>query len=253
MQHPFKHPLATHHSMEVLGSRRNGSPIYAIAGGNGAGEGGSGSGASNGGDGGAGAGSGGQGGDGGQGSGDGGQGSGTSGGQGGAGSGEGDVTDWKAHSREWEKRAKANSDAATELEKLKAANMSEQEKAVKAAKDEGRTAALAETIPQIAQARLEAHAARAGVDLSEFAEFIDLTKFVGEDGQVDDKAIKAAVTKFAKLAPSGAGRSGGDMGGGGGSGDQNASLDKQIEEATKARNFTRVIALKRQKAAAQTT
>ena len=43
------------------------------------------------------------------------------------------------------------------------------------------------------------------------------------------------------------------MGGGSGSGDQNASLDKQIEEATKARNFTRVIALKRQKAAAQTT
>lgn len=250
MQHPFKHPLAKHHSMEVLGSRRNGSPIYAIAGGNGEGEGGSGSGANSGGDGGAGA--GGQGGDGGQGSGDGGQGSGTSGGQGGAGSGDGDVTDWKAHSREWEKRAKANANAATELEKLKAANMSEQEKAVTEAEKAGRTAALAEAIPQIAQARLEAHAARAGVDLSEFAEFIDLTKFVGEDGQVDDKAIKAAVTKFAKLAPPGAGRSGGDMGGGGGSGDQNASLDKQIEDATKARDFPRVVALKRRKAAAQT-
>ncbi|MFI6279649.1 hypothetical protein [Streptomyces sp. NPDC050988] len=258
MQHPFKHPLATHHSMEVLGSRRNGSPIYAIAGGNGAGEGGSGSGASSGGDGGSGAGS--QGGasgqssgDGGQGSGTaGGQGSGTAGGQGSAGSGAGDVTDWKAHSREWEKRAKANADAATELEKLKAANMSEQEKAVTEAEKAGRTAALAEAIPQIAQARLEAHAARAGVDLSEFAEFIDLKKFVGEDGQVDDKAIKAAVTKFAKLAPPGAGRSGGDMGGGGGSGDQGASIDKQIEEATAKRDFATVIRLKRQKAA-QTT
>lgn len=165
----------------------------------------------------------------------------------------GDGTDWQAEAKKWEKRAKENFPAVGELEKLKAANMSEQEKAVTAAEKAGRTAALAEATPQIAQARLEAHAARVGVDLSEFAEFIDLKKFVGEDGQVDDKAIKAAVTKFAKLAPAGAGRSGGDMGGGGGSGDQNASLDKQIEEATKARNFTRVVALKRQKAAAQTT
>lgn len=45
-------------------------------------------------------------------------------------------TDWKAkyeemrtHSREWEKKAKANQNAADELEKLKAAQMSEQEKA----------------------------------------------------------------------------------------------------------------------------
>lgn len=45
-------------------------------------------------------------------------------------------TDWKAkyeemrtHSRDWEKKAKANQNAADELEKLKAAQMSEQEKA----------------------------------------------------------------------------------------------------------------------------
>lgn len=45
-------------------------------------------------------------------------------------------TDWKAkyesmrtHSRDWEKLAKANQSAADELEKLKAAQMSEQEKA----------------------------------------------------------------------------------------------------------------------------
>ncbi|MFC9847787.1 hypothetical protein ACFWFF_01555 [Streptomyces sp. NPDC060223] len=245
MQHPFKHPLATHHSMEVLGFRRNGSPIYAIAGGNGEGEGGSGSGANSGGEGGAGAGDQGAGGSDSQGSGQGAQGAGASG----AGSGEGDATDWKAHSREWERRAKANANAAIELEKLRAANMSEQEKAVKAAKDEGRTAALAEATPQIAQARLEVAAARAGVDLSEFAEYIDVAKFIGEDGQVDNKAIKAAVTKFSKLAPKGAGRSGADLGGAGGSGDQTASLDKAIEEATKARNFPEAIRLKRLKAA----
>lgn len=37
--------------------------------------------------------------------------------------------DMRAHSREWEKKAKANQNAADELEKLKAAQMSEQEKA----------------------------------------------------------------------------------------------------------------------------
>lgn len=39
---PFRHPLATHAAGTVLGQRRNGSPIYAIAGGSG--EGGAGSG-----------------------------------------------------------------------------------------------------------------------------------------------------------------------------------------------------------------
>lgn len=224
------------------------SPVLYADGGAGDG-GGSGSGSNAGGDGGA----GGQVGDG---SGQGGQGtgggSGAAGGQSGAGSGDGDGTDWKAESRKWEQRAKDNKGAVDELATLKAANQTEQEKAVTAAEKAGRTAALAEATPQIAQARLEAAAARAGVDLSEFAEFIDLKKFVGEDGEVDDKAIKAAVTKFAKLAPKGAGRSGGDMGGGGGSGDQNASIDKQIEEATKARNFPEVFRLKRLKSA-QTT
>ncbi len=49
-------------------------------------------------------------------------------------------TDWEAkykemreHSREWERKAKANQSAADELEKLKAENLSEQEKAVKRA------------------------------------------------------------------------------------------------------------------------
>lgn len=48
-----------------------------------------------------------------------------------------DNTDWRAkyeemrqHSRDWEKKAKANESAADELEKLKAANLSEQEKAI---------------------------------------------------------------------------------------------------------------------------
>ncbi|MFD0078938.1 hypothetical protein ACFVIY_41995 [Streptomyces sp. NPDC127166] len=106
----FRHPLATHSALDVLGYRCNGSPIYAIAGGSGEGEGGS----------------------------DGGQ----------SGSSTGGGTDWEAkyreavsHSRDWEKHAKENKNAATELEPLKAAAMTEQEKALAEAEKAGRMAA----------------------------------------------------------------------------------------------------------------
>lgn len=228
----YRHPLATHAAGTVLGYRRNGSPIYAIAGGNGEGEGGAGSGAND------------QGAAGGTGS--GGQGTGQ---QGGTDNGQGASagTDWQAEARKWEKRAKDNKDAADRLAAFEAAQMTEQEKAVKAASEQGRTAALAEAAPAIAQARLEAAAARKGVDLTPFADLLDVSKFI-TNGEVDTAAITAAVDKLATLAPRGAGRSGGDMGGGG-SGDTPASLDKQIAEAEARRDFRTAIALKRQRAA----
>ncbi|MDX3681375.1 hypothetical protein [Streptomyces scabiei] len=196
----------------------------------------------------------GQGGDGaaGQGSGQDGQQSGQGSGQSGSGSGDGDTTDWKALARQWEKRAKENKDAADERDKLKASQMSDQEKAVAEAETRGRTAAALEHGKELAASRFEAAAAKAGVNLGDATDLIDTARFVDKDGKVDNDAITAAVKKLAKLAPKGAGRSGGDMGGGSGSGDQGASLDKQIEDATKARNFSEVIRLKRQKAA-QTT
>jgi hypothetical protein len=248
MQHPFKHPLATHSPLEVLGRRRNGSPIYAIAGGNGEGADGSGSGASSDGDGGQGG-----AGDGGTAGGTSGQGSGQQGGPGSqGGTGAGSEPDWKTEARKWEKRAKENSTAAEELTALKASQMSDQDKAVAEAEKRGRTAAAIEHGKELAAARFEAAATRAGVDLGEAAELIDTARFVDKDGKVDSDAITAAVKKLAKLAPKGAGRSGADLGGAGGSGDQNASIDKQIEEATAKRDFATVVRLKRQKAA-QTT
>lgn len=228
MQHPFKHPLATHAAGTVLGYRRNGSPIYAIAGGSGESEGAPVT----------------------------------------PPAGEGTPPaaspaatppapaqgeDWEAkyreateHSRKWEKRAKENSGALTELETLRAANLTEQEKAVAAAEKNGRTAAAAEYGKKLAAAEFRAAVAGAGIDLGEASDLIDTTKFV-VDGEVDTDAIKAAVKKLAKLAPRGAGRSGADLSGG--AGEQPHNLDKQIAEATAKRDFNRVIALKRQRAA----
>ncbi|MEU0199138.1 MULTISPECIES: hypothetical protein [unclassified Streptomyces] len=237
MQHPFKHPLATHHALEVLGYRRNGSPIYAIAGGNGEGGGGSGTGDQGGsGDGGApGTQGGGDGVSGGQ---DPGQGT---GGQGGA--GDGDGTDWKAEARKWEKRAKDNH---TELESLRTANMSEQEKAIAEAEKAGRTAAASEYGQKLAAAEFRAAVAAAGIDLGEAAEYIDVTRFIGEDGEVNVAAIKSAVTKFSKLAPAkGPGRSGGDLGGG--SGHQAPTLDQQIAQAKADGNWRLAMQLENSK------
>lgn len=182
-----------------------------------------------------------------------GQGSGQQGGaEGPGGTGSGSEPDWKAESRKWEGRAKENKDAAEELATLKASQMSAQEKAVSEAEKRGRTAAAIEHGKELAAARFEAIATRARVDLGEAAELIDTARFVDKDGKVDADAITAAVKKLSKLAPKGAGRSGGDMGGGGGSGDQATSLDKQIEDAQKKRDFATVVRLKRLRAA-QTT
>lgn len=236
MSHPFQHPHATYPAGTVLGYRRNGQPIYVIAGGSSEGAAGSTSEQPPAGD------------------------SGPSGqppappapatgDQGGQPSGPpGEETDWKARAREWERRAKDNKTAADELAALKASQMSDQEKAVAAAEKQGRTAAAAEYGAKLAAAQFETAVARAGIDLGEAADLIDTTRFVGKDGQVDTDGITAAVKKLAKLAPRGPGRSGGDMGASG-SGDQPHTIDKQIAEATANRDFATVIRLKRLKAA----
>lgn len=234
MHTPFQHPYATHPAGTVIGHRRNGQPIYVIAGGSDEGAAGSASGqppagnpdpsgqpptpsappAAD----------------------QGGQPSGAS----------GDETDWKALARQWEKRAKENKGAIDELAKLREQNMSEQEKAVAAAEKAGRTAAAAEYAAKLAGAEFRAALAGARIELGDAKDLIDVTQFVDGD-KVDTAAIEAAVKKLAKLAPRGPGRSGGDIGGSGGSGDQ-PSIDKQIAEAEAAGQWSRVISLKRAKA-----
>jgi hypothetical protein len=236
----FKHPLATHSALDVLGYRRNGMPIYVIAGGNGEGEGGSESGGQSG------SGESGQSGQGGS------EGNGKTGEQGGqqsgkdsgqSGSGADGGTDWEAkyreaigHSREWEKRAKANSGATEELEKLKAANMTEQEKAVAAAEKAGRTAAAQEaqaeiekrdaqlrelTIRDAVRDRAEKHGAKATALLDSLSfrqKIADLDPSAKTFGANLDDAIKAAVKDNPAFAAQTAGKSGGDLSGGTGEG-----------------------------------
>lgn len=239
--HAYRHPLATHSALDVLGYRRNGAPIYAIAGGNGEGEGASAS-AAQGGQADSGASGQGEGGTAAEGASQGGQQPGQDSGKPASDSEGG--TDWKAHAREWEKRAKANAKAAedgtkaaAELEKIRQQNMSDQEKAVAAAEKAGRTAAAQEaqaeiekrdarlrelTIKDAVRDRADKHGAKAAAlldSLSFRARIADLDPADKKFGANLDDAIKAAVKDNpGSYAAQTAGQSGGDLSGGTGEG-----------------------------------
>lgn len=104
-----------------------------------------------------------------------------------------DETDWKAEARKWEQRAKDNSGAAREAEKARMAAMTESERAVAEAETRGRTAAAQDYGKRLATSEIRASAADAGADLAGVFDYLDLSRFVGEDGEPDDKAIKAFV------------------------------------------------------------
>jgi hypothetical protein len=89
--------------------------------------------------------------------------------------------------------------AERELANLRKAAMSDQERAVAEAKAAGLAEAARAAAPRLVKAELRAAAADAGLPreaLAGFLEYADLGRFVGEDGQVDEKAIGAAIKKL---------------------------------------------------------
>lgn len=101
-------------------------------------------------------------------------------------------------------------DVKKQLEEIQAANQTESEKAVKAAKDEGRKEARIEAGEQVALEVFNGAAGRRNpeYDTAPALELLSLRKFVKDDGSVDRDAIKAAVERLvpekqeAKPAPS---------------------------------------------------
>ncbi|MDX3206059.1 hypothetical protein [Streptomyces scabiei] len=105
-----------------------------------------------------------------------------------------EVDKWKSLSRTNEKRWQ---DASAERDALKQSGMTDAEKAIEAAKAQARSATLAEYGTRLADAELRAQAAKAGVELPP-AEFLNLTKFVGEDGSVNADVIGTFVSSLPK-------------------------------------------------------
>lgn len=101
---------------------------------------------------------------------------------------------WKGLSRKHEDSWKTSS---KELDTLRAAQMTDSEKAIEAAKAEGRSSALSELGSQLATARLETAAATAGVKLPEgLTAMLNTSSLIGADGLPNTEAINALVGSF---------------------------------------------------------
>lgn len=117
--------------------------------------------------------------------------------------GEGD-TDWEAEAKKWkdlarkhEERSKANLTAAKELEQLRQSAMTEQEKAVAAAKAEGRTEALRTIGARLVDAEVKAAVAGRNVNVEALLDGLDRSRFLDDEGEPNTRAINAWVEKLA--------------------------------------------------------
>jgi hypothetical protein len=95
--------------------------------------------------------------------------------------------------RDAEKAAKA---ATAELDKLRQATATDQEKAVMAAKAEGRTEALREAGTRLVEAEVRAAAAGRGVDIDALLEGVDRSKFLDDEGEPDRKLIQEWIDRI---------------------------------------------------------
>jgi hypothetical protein len=93
--------------------------------------------------------------------------------------------------------------AQTEAERTRQASMSEAEKAIADARAEGRSEATTNLGKRLVRTEFDALAGRrnANFDTEAALEYLDLTKFIGEDGETDVAAIKAAVERLVPAAP----------------------------------------------------
>lgn len=100
--------------------------------------------------------------------------------------------------RKWETRSKENHQAKTELEKQRQASMTEAERAIEEARTAARQEAATTYGKRLATSEIRATAADAGADLAGVFDYLDLGRFVGEDGEPDTKAIKTFVDGLPK-------------------------------------------------------
>jgi vacuolar-type H+-ATPase subunit H len=102
---------------------------------------------------------------------------------------------------------KLRREAESKFSKLEREHMSEQEKAIATAKDEGRKEAVQSAGRRLAAAEFKAQAAGKIADPAAALELFDLSKFVGADGEPDTTAIARLVERLTPaMAPPATGR-----------------------------------------------
>lgn len=101
---------------------------------------------------------------------------------------------WKTLSRQNEDNYKTTSKRLEDLEK---SQMTDAEKAIEAARTEGRTSALSEVGTDLVNAEMAIQAATAGVKLPD-TQYLNMTTFLGEDGRPNKDAVKTFVESLPK-------------------------------------------------------
>jgi uncharacterized membrane protein YqiK len=110
-----------------------------------------------------------------------------------------EVAKWKDLARKHEERAKQNAKAAQELEQLKAQSLSETEKAIEAAKAEGRSEAETRLRERIILAEVKA---RQTADPQLVAMLVDRSTLKWDDGgELDEESLEKAINKVLKERP----------------------------------------------------
>ncbi|MEU0159018.1 hypothetical protein ABZ154_09300 [Streptomyces sp. NPDC006261] len=107
----------------------------------------------------------------------------------------------KQNSSKWQALSKKNEDnfksASKERDTLKSSVMTDAEKAIEAARTEGRTSALSEVGMDLVNAEMVIQAATAGVNLPD-TQYLNMATFLGEDGRPNKDAVKTFVESLPK-------------------------------------------------------
>lgn len=103
-----------------------------------------------------------------------------------------EVEKWKALSRKNEQQAKANAQAAKELEEFRRANQTDQERLIEATKEETRLAIRQEYAGKLVEAELKSALAGKVLEGNALLSF-DKNAFIDANGDIDTPAITAWV------------------------------------------------------------
>ncbi|MFJ3084371.1 hypothetical protein ACIPJG_32085 [Streptomyces halstedii] len=101
---------------------------------------------------------------------------------------------WQALSRKNEDNFKA---ASKERDELKSSQMTDAEKAIEAARTEGRNSALSEVGMDLVNAEMAVQAATAGVKLPD-TQYLNMSGFLGDNGRPNKDAVKSFVESLPK-------------------------------------------------------
>ncbi len=112
-----------------------------------------------------------------------------------------EVEKWKTLARKHEERAATNATAAKRLAEIEAANQTEQEKAVAAARTEGVTDATSTWRPKYVAALIESRTAGKVVDPQLVAALVNLDALKWDGDEVDRTSIDEEVTRVLKDKP----------------------------------------------------